>query len=127
MKDLTLSARLAMADRNPDSQEARIKGKHCRRLNFGDDANDDSLPSKEEIERKFAEEMDKHQKEKQAKWNFDFKQGRPLEGRWEWERLDSNNEVTNARNTGNSSRAAAPGNSDARSGRAQGDAANQAP
>lgn len=51
-----------MADKNPDSQEAKLKSVR-RRLNFGDDANDDSLPSKDELERKFAEERARHQEE----------------------------------------------------------------
>jgi hypothetical protein len=54
-------ARLAMADNNPDSQEARLRSVR-RRLNFGE-ANDGSLPTKSELDLKFAEERSKYMTE----------------------------------------------------------------
>ncbi|XP_011493911.1 PREDICTED: uncharacterized protein LOC105359121 isoform X2 [Ceratosolen solmsi marchali] len=106
-------ARLAMADNNPDSQEARLKSVR-RRLNFGE-VNDGNLPTKNELELKFAEERAKYTAEKQAKWNFNFKEERPLEGRWEWKRVE----------TGSESRA--PEDADVRAEGAKGDTVIQAP
>ena len=50
-----------MADKNPDSQEAKLKSVR-RRLNFGDE-NDDKSPTRDELERKFAEERARHLEE----------------------------------------------------------------
>ncbi|XP_014216401.1 cyclin-dependent kinase inhibitor 1-like isoform X2 [Copidosoma floridanum] len=98
MKELLISARLAMAETNPDSQEAKLKSVR-KRLNFGD-TNDDNLPTKEELERKFEEERRKELEEKKAKWNFDFKEGHPIEGRWEWMKVEQPNGNKIPRSTG---------------------------
>jgi hypothetical protein len=53
--------------------------------------------------------------QKQTKWNFDFKEERPLEGRWEWERVET------------TSGSPAPGDADGSAEGAKGEAGKQAP
>ncbi|KAL3267116.1 hypothetical protein HHI36_011256 [Cryptolaemus montrouzieri] len=63
-----------------------------RRLDFGTD----SLPAEEynfENEEAAQKFFRKQVEDASAKWNFDFANEMPLEGDWEWEKVESRNQL----------------------------------
>lgn len=68
------------------NQNGTSKNNACRKL-FQDDSEPTLLHN---LENETNELHDRNLEEAKLKWNFDFKNGVPLEGDWVWEKVEEN-------------------------------------
>ncbi|XP_043478238.1 cyclin-dependent kinase inhibitor 2-like isoform X3 [Leptopilina heterotoma] len=80
MRDLPISARLAMQDQNYEAPEANRIRKVRRRLFEDEDKHDD----KDNNINLVSEERRRHLEQAKEKWNFDFEKEKPLPGNYQW-------------------------------------------
>ncbi|XP_034952592.1 uncharacterized protein [Chelonus insularis] len=75
-------------EQNKYSDDKNKKLTKVRRKLFVDeeDQNGKSQAADENLTNKFLEEIDMARKKMEEKWNFDFVNGRPLPGNWEYVR-----------------------------------------
>ena len=62
----------------------------ARKCLFGSPTDEQKKQAKEDLER----ELNKDTEKNTEKWNFDFKTGTPLVGRFDWEKVETQTEAT---------------------------------